>query len=170
MPQNQDEQPYPEQQQYGSGPGAPQRSSGDSERGRPYPPKPAGPYAPQTPPARSAGTYPSQRMQGAAGPYPPQQPPVAGGSFAQQPAPRQHSPAPANSPLQQRPPEQLFLGAPPRVKPPPEAGQVVRHARSRSAAAMLFNVSPEAEESMGMIDYALIAMVIFLLIAIIVVF
>lgn len=170
MPQNQDEQPYPGQQQYGSGPGAPQRSSGDSERGRQYPPKPAGPYAPQPSPARSAGTYPPHHMPGAAGPYPPQQPPLAGGSYAQPPAPRQQSPAPAPPPLPQRPPEQLFLGAPPRVEPQPEAGQVVRHARARSTAAALFNGSPEAEEAMGMADYALIAVVIFLLIAVIVVF
>ncbi|HVB61379.1 MAG TPA: protein phosphatase 2C domain-containing protein [Ktedonobacteraceae bacterium] len=166
MPQNQDEQPYPGQQY---GPGAPQRSSGDSERGRQHPPKPAGPYAPQPPPGRSAGTYPPQQTPGAPGPYPPQ-PPVGarfsapGGSDPQQP-----SPALVTPPRPQRPPDQLFLGAPPRVEPPPEARQVVRHARARSTASALFNVSPGAEEPIGTIDYALVATVVFLLIAVIVV-
>lgn len=183
MPQNQDDQPYPGQP-HSPGPGAPQRSSGNSERGRPYPPKPAGPYAPQ-PPARSAGTYPPQQTPGS---YSPPQPRVGAdlsrpggadfiaparfiapaGNDPQHAAPQQHSPAPAMPPLPQRQPDQLFLGAPARVEPP-EAAPVVRHARSRSPAAAFFNASQDGEEQMGMIDYALIFMVVFLLIAVIVV-
>lgn len=174
MPQNQDEQPYPEQP-YSPGPGVPQRSSGNGERGRPYPPKPAGPYAPQ-PPARSAGTYPPQQTPGS---YSPSQPRVGadlsrpGGADYIAPAgndPQQHSPAPAMPPLPQRAPDQLVVGAHSHAEPPTEAGQVVRHAQSRSPAAAFFNVSQEGEEQMGMIDYALIAVVIFLFIAVIVVF
>lgn len=177
MPQNQDEPPYPGQPYNSPGPAMPQRSSDNGERGRQYPPVGAdlsrpqgdlsrpGPYAPQSP-ARSAGTYPPQHTPGAAGPYPPQPSLAPGGSYPQQAAPRQHSPAPVTPP---RAPDQLVLGAPPRIEPPPEAAPVVRRSRPRSPTAVFFNAPQEGEEALGMIDYALIAGVIFLLVAVIIV-
>jgi hypothetical protein len=168
MPQNQDEQPYPGQP-YNSPGSVPQRSSDNGERGRQYPPKPAGPYAPQSP-ARSAGTYPPQPTPGAAGPYPPQPSPAPGGSYPQQATPRQHSSAPMTPPQPQGAPGQLVLGASSREEPLLEAAPVVRHARSRSPSAVFFNAPQEGEESMEVADYALIAMIFFLLVAVIMVF
>jgi hypothetical protein len=174
MPQNQDEQPYPGQPYNSPGPAMPQRSSDNGERGRQYPPVGAdlsrpGPYAPQSP-ARSAGTYPPQPTPGVAGPYPPQPSPAPGGSYPQQTPPRQHSPASLTPPQLQGAPGQLVLGSSSREEPLLEAAPVVRHARSRSPSAVFFNAPQEGEEPMGMIDYALILVVVFLLVAVIIVF